>query len=214
MIAPTPGCRVRELFPESCLGLRPTTEGFDSMRSRVVGIMALVVLFAVPLGWFAMLAHGSDHKPGAPKAEDRYRHTTLNIRAVKERVCRGDRVAIECEFANQSDKLDLQYSNLYDPPYFDAFSPDVSLYVNVTRNGKKLAKTEFGSHCTGGFSKTGELPHRAKAKWRLTVNAVYDMTLIGEYRITASIPVSRLGEADGRLIKSGDIKVFVDRDCL
>jgi hypothetical protein len=182
------------------------------MRSRNLSVTALVVLVTAPLGWFAISAHGRDEKTVAAKDEDPYRHITLKIRADKERVCRGERVAIECEFANQSDKLDLQYFDSYIPS-FDTFSPDIFFYVNVTRNGKKSARTEFGSHGSGGFGKTGELPHGKKAKWHLTVNSAYDMTLNGEYRITASIPVSGRGEADGALIKSNEIKVFVDREC-
>jgi hypothetical protein len=177
------------------------------MRSRHLGVLAFIALLAFSAGRLAFCADERE-----ARADDPFRQVTLKIRPLKEHHCRGERVAIECDLVNGSARLTLQFSDLYGP-YFDASSPHICLHVNVTRNGKTVPLTDFGKYCQGGSGHTRELPHGGGARWRLTINSVYDMSNIGEYHITASIPVGARELNNGRLIKSAEIKVFVDSDC-
>lgn len=153
----------------------------------------------------------------AEPAPTRSEPITLTLRAAKERYCRIEPIVVECELVNHSKDREYHYRRIWGP-YFDPRSPDFFLYLGVANRDKEVPLTRHGSGIRVGSSGSGVLPPGDRITWRFCTNAFYDMTVDGEYVITASMPVvgrksSPEDKRDAILVESEPIRITVAGDC-
>ncbi len=180
------------------------------------GLIALFLTLIPGSGMFAPgETAGGPAAPG-PLPDPTRPDVTITLRPVKERHCRGERIAVDCEIVNHSTNLDYDHFRSYAPD-FDPSGPEQRLHLVVTCNGKKVPLTRYGSAISGVSGSYKGMGKGGKESRRLTVNAIYDMTTIGEYHITAAMPVIGLAakghESSSFLTTSAEIVVRVDSDC-
>ena len=150
-------------------------------------LLASTLLLALPM------VPAAPDPPGDPA-----RDVVVTLHSIQERHCRGERIAVDCEIANRSTRLDYDYFRS-NAPDFSPTGPEMRFHVLVTRDGEKVPLTLFGRLTAGGSTGSSKgLVASSRETRRLAVSAIYDMTLVGEYRIIAALPVDGVARGKGR----------------
>lgn len=201
-------------------------------RYRIQVLLSLVAILIIAFGGFALNSvtrrvsarlptQAAGARPDPPLArlqvvEERAgRYVELEVQAAKERYCRGEPIVVECGVINHSRDHDVRYFCVYGR-YVNPRDTDLTVRIGVTNRGEPVRTTRFGSHLAANSGSYRSLSPGTGATWRFTLNAVFDMTTTGEYRINASIPVQGPGEDGntqaGWLVTSKPLIVAVDGD--